>query len=110
MEDLVSKFIEWWRTSRGELSGTIFHDDLFIKDCALGNAKGLWLQKNDDLGVSDFKIVKSFSTESEASLIVEQTDEITGLYYRHAIYLRVADGKIIDIVKTKEAVPNENKL
>ena len=110
MEELVEKFIEWWKAPNEELADILFHEKLYVRDCALNNAKYIWLNSNSVPDLSDLKILKSFSTDNEASIILEQTDEITGLYYRHAVYLQSSGGKITEIVSTKESVANENKL
>ncbi len=110
MNVLIQKFIEWWKSPTSELANEIFHENLYIKDCALGNAKDIWLGLNEAVDSNDFKMVKLFSSNNEASLIIEQTEEITGLYYRQAVYLRSSGGQIIEVISTKESVANENQL
>lgn len=110
MEELVEKFIDWWKRPRSEVSKTLFHDEVFIQDCAIGNAKEIWLKQTAEFGSSDFKLIKAFSTNSEASVIFQQTDDITNLYYRFSIYLQATEGKIIEVVSTKESVAKESGL
>jgi len=37
-------------------------------------------------------------------VIIEHTDDATNLFYRLSFYLKLADGKIIEVIETKEHV------
>lgn len=110
MEELITKFVEWWQRPCEEIEKQIFHDDLYIKDCGSGNAKGVWLSLSHHSEASDFKLIKSLCCNEEGVVIFEQTDEVTGLYYRHVVYLKKIQNKLIELISTKETVANENKL
>ena len=107
MDDLVNNFVRWWKKPNKELASKIFHENLYIQDCALGNAKELWLTYTGDGEIVDWKLLKTVSSKNEGLVLFEQTDEITLLYYRFSIYLRAEDNKIVEIISTKGSVANE---
>lgn len=110
MDELINNFIRWWKSPNSELADRIFHESLYIQDCALGNAKELWLSDTANSDLTDWKLLKVFSSNNEGLVSFEQTSEITLLYYRFSIYLKSVDNKIIEIISTKESVAKEQTL
>ncbi len=85
----------------------IFHDEFNFKSCVLGNAKDIFLGALDPETQSDLTLLKSFCDNEEGLVVFEETDEITNLFYRHSLYLRFKEERIIEVVATKELVANE---
>ena len=110
MDSVILKFVDWWKSPSLSKAHDIFHDDLYYRDCALGNAKDLMLMEGGVNFPSDLKLIKCFSCVDQGLLIFEETDEITKLYYRRSFYFKFLDGEIVEVIATKESVANEAQL
>ena len=110
MEKLIDSFLVWWETNNVSVAESIFHKDVFYRSCASGNAINLMNSDVFEINDAEIKVIKTFFCSDQATLIFEQAEEISRLYYRFCIYLRSSDGKIIEVIKTKESVANEGEL
>ncbi len=107
MDNVILKFVDWWKSPSQSKAQDVFHDDLYYQDCASGNAKNLIFTEDATSFLSDLRLIKRFCCADQGMLIFEETDEITKLYYRHSFYLKFLDGKIVEVIATKESVANE---
>jgi len=102
MNELIEKFITWWKTGDEKVGNLIFHPDFYYRGCSQVSSGNNWQSMRT--ASSDFIVLSSFCTNENGSVIFEETDEITLLYYRHSISLKYYENKIIELIDTKELV------
>jgi len=103
MEEIIEKYIQWWRSCDKNLGKSLFHEDYRFRGCSQLASTLTWDDDNP-ADISDLRILKTFGSGKDGFILLEQTDELTGLYYRHAVYLKSKDGMIIEEIATKESV------
>jgi hypothetical protein len=108
MEVIIEKFVAWWRSPTESAAAELFHQDLNYTGCALGNERDEIMSLNDANRNTDLNLVKVFTSNCEGMVVFEETDEITNLYYRHSLYFKFQENRIIEVVATKESVANES--
>jgi hypothetical protein len=104
VEEVIKKFVAWWKSRDAELAKELFHDKFQYNGGSRVNDKNVWVEGVASNPSQDFKLLKSYFCNNEATIILEETDEITNLYYRHSFYIQVLEGKVSEIIETKESV------
>lgn len=103
MHELIEKYLAHWEMPSNELCLEIFHNDFYHRGCSK-NASGKSWQYERSSDAKDLRVLHKVAAGNEGFIILENTDEITSIYYRYAIYLKAKDGKVIEEVLTKERI------
>ena len=110
-QTLIDGFLKWWTSRSSDIADQIFHSDASYVDC-IGQGQvpmhgGCDAPEEGSVGLFSMRFVRH---GEEATLVFEEADEITGLLYRQAIYLRSANGKIAEVIHIKESVATPNTI
>ena len=103
MDVLIEKFIAWWQTNDELIGQVIFAENFYWRGCSrLASGNG-WEGESATPG-QDIRILSKFSSGRHGTVVLEETDQITLLHYRHALVFTFEHGKIVELIATKEHV------
>ena len=100
----LTLFFDWWTSRDPTLVEQLFHEEITYTN-ALGHEFFRDTRQSDTLTNTETPIlIKRVQNGNEEVLLFEETDQVTLLNYRYAVYLRFEENKVIEIIETKEIV------
>jgi hypothetical protein len=99
-------FFDWWISRDPTLAEQLFHEEITYTN-TLGHEYFRDTRQSGTLTNTATPIlIKCVQNGNEAILLFEETDQVTLLNYRYAVYLRFEESKVIEMIETKEIVMN----
>ena len=102
----LTLFFGWWISRDPNLAEQLFHEEITYTN-ALGHYFFRDIRQSDTpTDTATPILIKRVQNGNEAILLFEETDQVTLLNYRYAVYLRFEENKVIEMIETKEIVVN----
>jgi hypothetical protein len=97
----IEKLIAWWQTGDDLIGQAIFAENFYWRCCSRLASGHEWAGERSTPS-QDLRVLSKFSSNKHGAVILEETDPLTLIYYRHALFVTFENGRIVELITTKE--------